>query len=96
MLFQHVDFCSNCFVFVFIYILFFYLSFFVAECENLTHENALFKEELNELKSQLLVAEFSLQSEMHNKETRAQEEIASLQQLIQGFFYFIFFLLTRF
>lgn len=42
------------------------------------------KKELNETKSQVLVAEYKRENEIQHQDIRAQEEIASLQQLVHG------------
>lgn len=42
--------------------------------------------ELNEVKSQILVAEFSRDAQIQQQDRKAQEEIASLQQLVHGLF----------
>lgn len=42
------------------------------------------KKELNESKSQVLVAEYKREHEIQHQDIRAQEEIASLQQLVHG------------
>lgn len=66
------------------------LLFFIAkrvlqgECKKLIEENEKLKEDLNEIKSQVLVAEYKRESDIQRQDRRAQEEIASLQQLVQG------------
>jgi Rab GTPase-binding effector protein 1 len=40
--------------------------------------------ELDEAKSQLVVAGFRLESDLHDEKRKCQEEIASLQQIVQG------------
>jgi hypothetical protein len=40
--------------------------------------------ELDEAKSQLVVAGFRLESDLQDEKRKCQEEIASLQQIVQG------------
>lgn len=47
-------------------------------------EKSALQRELDEMRSQFLVADLKSESEMQLKDSRAQEEIASLQQLVQG------------
>lgn len=47
-------------------------------------ENEKLKADVNEIKSQVLVAEYKRESDIQRQDRRAQEEIASLQQLVQG------------
>ncbi|KAG4078158.1 hypothetical protein HA402_002210 [Bradysia odoriphaga] len=54
-----------------------------SECKKLAEENEKLKEDLNEIKSQVLVAEYKRESDIQRQDRRAQEEIASLQQLVQ-------------
>lgn len=54
------------------------------ECKKLAEENEKLKEDVNEIKSQVLVAEYKRESDIQRQDRRAQEEIASLQQLVQG------------
>lgn len=54
------------------------------ECKKMVEENEKLKEDLNEVKSQVLVAEYKRESDIQRQDRRAQEEIASLQQLVQG------------
>lgn len=42
------------------------------------------RKELNETKSQVVVAEYKRETEIQQQDRKAQEEIASLQQLVQG------------
>lgn len=56
----------------------------IAECTKLNHEMTTLNKELNEVKSQILVAEYSRESEIQHQDRKAQEEIASLQQLVHG------------
>lgn len=60
------------------------ILFFVAECTKLNYEMNTLNKELNEVKSQILVAEYSRESEIQHQDRKAQEEIASLQQLVHG------------
>lgn len=50
----------------------------------MAEENEKLKEDLNEIKSQVLVAEYKRESDIQRQDRRAQEEIASLQELVQG------------
>lgn len=54
-----------------------------SECKKLSADIETIKKELDEVKSQLLVAEYKNQHEFQHQERKAQEEIASLQQLVQ-------------
>lgn len=56
----------------------------IAECKKLTGEMEILNKELNEVKSQILVAEYSRESEIQHQDRKAQEEITSLQQLVHG------------
>lgn len=49
------------------------------------------KKELDDLKSQLLVAKCRNENELEIRDKKAQEEIASLQQLVQGILVFNFY-----
>ncbi|XP_037944961.1 rab GTPase-binding effector protein 1 [Teleopsis dalmanni] len=49
-------------------------------------EKKLLEKELDELKSQFLVADLKCENEMRLKEMRSQEEISSLQQMVQDTF----------
>lgn len=42
------------------------------------------RKELNETKSQVVVAEFKRETEIQNQDRKAQEEISSLQHLVHG------------
>lgn len=42
------------------------------------------RKELNETKSQVVVAEYKRETEIQNQDRRAQEEISSLQHLVHG------------
>lgn len=46
--------------------------------------------ELNEVKSQILVAEFNRDAQIQQQDRKAQEEIASLQQLVHGLLFGFF------
>ena len=43
--------------------------------------------ELDEAKSQLVVAGFRMESDLQDEKRKCQEEIASLQQIVQGTMY---------
>lgn len=58
--------------------------YIIGECKKLTGEMDTLNKELNEIRSQLLVAEYSRESEIQHQDRKAQEEIASLQQLVHG------------
>ncbi|KAJ6636242.1 Early endosome antigen 1 [Pseudolycoriella hygida] len=53
------------------------------ECRKLAEEKEKLKEDINEIKSQVLVAEYKRETDIQRQDRRAQEEIASLQQLVQ-------------
>uniref|UniRef100_A0A1B0CSB9 FYVE-type domain-containing protein n=2 Tax=Lutzomyia longipalpis TaxID=7200 RepID=A0A1B0CSB9_LUTLO len=53
------------------------------ECRKHTEKIEALTKELDEAKSQLIVAEYRKENEMQNQELRAQEELASLRQLVQ-------------
>lgn len=60
------------------------------------HENARLnseitelKNELDDLKSQLVIAGMTLENSFEQEKRKANEEIASLQQLIHGIFTFV-------
>lgn len=64
---------------------FFASTFFVlAECKKLNEQLVDLRKELNETKSQVVVAEYKRETEIQNQDRRAQEEIASLQHLVHG------------
>lgn len=44
------------------------------------------RKELNEIKSQVVVAEYQRQSDIQHQDRKAQEEIASLQHIVHGLF----------
>lgn len=48
------------------------------------------KTELDDVKSQLVVAGLTLESNFEVEKRKAEEEIASLQQLVHGTFFFFF------
>lgn len=54
------------------------------ECKKLTAQIVEMRKELNETKSQVVVAEYKRETEIQQQDRKAQEEIASLQQLVQG------------
>lgn len=69
--------------------LFIKMNFFVTnkqteECKKLNGQLLTLKEELNESKSQVVVAEYKRETEIQTQDRRAQEEIASLQHLVHG------------
>lgn len=74
-----------------------YLWFFVlAELKQNAAEKLALREEvkkiqteLNETRSQLCVADLRLESDLEVEKRKAQEEIATLQQLFQGIFHII-------
>lgn len=53
----------------------------LAECKNLNEQLVNLRKELDETKSQVLVAEYK---SIQTQDRKAQEEIASLQHLVQG------------
>ncbi|XP_055681127.1 rab GTPase-binding effector protein 1 isoform X4 [Lutzomyia longipalpis] len=53
------------------------------ECRKHTEKIEALTKELDEAKSQLIVAEYRKENEMQNQELKAQEELASLRQLVQ-------------
>lgn len=55
----------------------------VAECKRLAKEAAVARKELEEAKSQLMVMEYNKEKDMEEQNKRAQEEIGTLQQLVQ-------------
>ncbi|XP_055713490.1 rab GTPase-binding effector protein 1 isoform X1 [Phlebotomus papatasi] len=54
-----------------------------AECKKQFGKIEALTKELDEAKSQLIVAEYRKENEMQNQELKAQEELASLRQLVQ-------------
>lgn len=56
---------------------------FAAECKKQFGKIEALTKELDEAKSQLIVAEYRKENEMQNQELKAQEELASLRQLVQ-------------
>lgn len=60
-----------------------------AEFAKLQRAHEEIRKELNETKSQVVVAEYKRETEIHHQDRRAQEEIASLQQLVHGQFFFM-------
>lgn len=58
--------------------------FYPAECKNLNDQLVDLGKELNETKSQVVVAEYKRETDIHNQDRKAQEEIASLQHLVHG------------
>lgn len=55
-----------------------------AECKKLSGEMENMQKQLDDVKSQLVVVEYRTESDRQQQERKAQEEIASLQQLVQG------------
>lgn len=60
-----------------------------AEFAKLQRAHEEIRKELNETKSQVVVAEYKRETEIHHQDRRAQEEIASLQQLVHGQFFWM-------
>lgn len=56
----------------------------LAECKKLTEQLANLRKELDETKSQVLVAEYKRETDIQCQDRKAQEEIASLQHLVHG------------
>ncbi|GAB0091366.1 rab GTPase-binding effector protein 1 [Sergentomyia squamirostris] len=54
-----------------------------AECRKQSLKIETLTKELDDAKSQLIVAEYRKENEMQNQELKAQEELASLRQLVQ-------------
>lgn len=54
------------------------------ECKKLSQQLSELNKELNETKSQVVVAEYKRKTEVKDQDRKAQEEIASLQQLVHG------------
>uniref|UniRef100_A0A8D8I2H2 Rab GTPase-binding effector protein 1 n=1 Tax=Culex pipiens TaxID=7175 RepID=A0A8D8I2H2_CULPI len=54
-----------------------------AECKRFAKEAAVARKELEEAKSQLMVMEYNKEKDMEEQNKRAQEEIGTLQQLVQ-------------
>ncbi|CAD7090186.1 unnamed protein product [Hermetia illucens] len=54
-----------------------------AECKKLSGEMENMQKQLDDVKSQLVVVEYRTESDRQQQERKAQEEIASLQQLVQ-------------
>uniref|UniRef100_A0A1Q3FXH5 Putative rho-associated coiled-coil n=1 Tax=Culex tarsalis TaxID=7177 RepID=A0A1Q3FXH5_CULTA len=54
-----------------------------AECKRFAKEAAATRKELEEAKSQLMVMEYNKEKDMEEQNKRAQEEIQTLQQLVQ-------------
>lgn len=57
---------------------------FTEELKNIKAEKDKVASELDDLKSQLVVAGLQLETNVETEKRKAAEEIASLQQLIQG------------
>lgn len=62
----------------------FFFSFRLGEFGRLLKAHDEIKTELIEAKSQVVVAEYKRETEIQHQDRRAQEEIASLQQLVHG------------
>lgn len=60
------------------------MNVIAADCKKLSKEVDELRKELNETKSQLVVIEYKRETDIQNHDRKAQEEIASLQQLVQG------------
>lgn len=56
----------------------------LAECKKLSDELVALRKELNETKSQVVIAEYKRESDIQYQHRKAQQEIASLQQLVHG------------
>lgn len=54
------------------------------ECRKLNEQLGTLRKELNESKSQVLLAEYKRDTDMQEQSRKAQEEIASLQHLVHG------------
>lgn len=54
------------------------------ECRKLNEQLGTLRKELNETKSQVVLAEYKRETELQDQGRRAQEEIASLQHLVHG------------
>ncbi|XP_053691811.1 rab GTPase-binding effector protein 1 isoform X2 [Sabethes cyaneus] len=54
-----------------------------AECKRFIKEAAISRKELEEAKSQMMVMEYSREKDLEDQNRRAQEEIQTLQQLVQ-------------
>lgn len=57
------------------------------ECKKLNQQLDELNKELNETKSQVVVAEYKRETEIKHQDRKAQEEIASLQQLVHGLWF---------
>lgn len=64
----------------------FYFNFFAAECKQLSDQLTNIRKELNETKSQVVVAEYKRETDIQYQDRKAQEEIASLQHLVHGIY----------
>lgn len=60
--------------------------FVIAECKHLNGQLANLQKQLDETKSQVLVAEYKRETDIQSQDRKAQEEIASLQHLVHGKF----------
>lgn len=47
------------------------------------------RKELNETKSQVVVAEYKRETDIQNQDRKAQEEISSLQHLVHGEIFYV-------
>lgn len=54
------------------------------ECRKLNEKLINLRRELDETKTQVLVAEFKRESDIQSQDRKAQEEISSLQHLVHG------------
>lgn len=56
----------------------------LAECKRLNEQLVDLRKELNDTKSQVVVAEYKRETDIQNQDRKAQEEISSLQHLVHG------------
>lgn len=54
-----------------------------AECKRFAKETSVARKELDDAKSQIMVMEFNREKDLEEQNRRAQEEIQTLQQLVQ-------------
>lgn len=57
---------------------------YAGDCRKLSEQLSTLRKELNEAKSQVVLAEYKRETELQEQGRRAQEEIASLQHLVHG------------
>jgi Rab GTPase-binding effector protein 1 len=60
----------------------FYDFYSAGECRKLVKELAITRKQLDEVKSELMIAEYSKEKDLEDQTRKAQEEIQSLQQLV--------------